>query len=227
LNFSSNLQQIQERIRKTCIRANRDCRKINLIAVTKGFNSQVINDLAEQGIGNFGELTVREAYQKIGKCSSSLKWHFLGKLKPKQAAEAVKIFNIIHYVHSAQIADIINQAAKNAGKNINICLKMNFSDSMDKFGLNEDQALKLINNSVNFLNVTITGLSAVVPVAKEPEQERGFFTQLNQIRDRLQQKTGVELPDLSMGKSHDFEIAIEEGATWIRIGKGLFEKGVY
>jgi pyridoxal phosphate enzyme (YggS family) len=221
-DFQERLADIRQRIEAACRRAGRDAAGVNLLAVTKTLGPEAVAEATGAGLACFGESRVQEARQKIPQCPSNLHWHFIGHLQTNKVREALRWFEVIHAVDSVRLLEAIDRGAQEEGRTVPVCLEVNVSGERSKFGLNPDDVPAVLARASSLFRVRIMGLMTIPPIAADPAEARPFFQRLRTLRDRWQAETGVPLPELSMGMSHDFEVAVEEGATWIRLGTLLF-----
>jgi len=220
--LAENLDSIQQRIRAASERAGRDVASVTLLAVTKGQPPDAVNEAGKLGIASFGENKIQEAKAKIPLCSGKLRWHFIGHLQTNKCREAVELFGMIQSVDSLHVAQEISKRADQAGKTMPILLEVNLAGEASKFGYRPDK-LETELNQINALpRLEIHGLMTVPPWTANAENVRPVFRQLRELKERCEQALGAPLPHLSMGMSGDFEVAIEEGATFVRIGTALF-----
>jgi pyridoxal phosphate enzyme (YggS family) len=193
-----------------------------MAAVTKGIGPEQVRNAAEAGLRIFGENRVQEARQKIPMCSSELEWHMIGHLQTNKVRDAVRLFSMIHSVDSLKLIRSINDACGLTGNAMPVCLQVNVSGESSKYGLSPEDVPAVLQESKGLINVDITGLMTIPPFASEPEDVRPFFRRLRELRDQWQDECGIPLRELSMGMSNDFDVAVEEGATWVRLGSILF-----
>jgi len=215
-DIGANIDQVRERIARACQRVGRSPEEITLIAVTKTVESSAIATAFELGIRHFGENRVQEAVAKIGQLSG-LKprptWHMVGHLQTNKAKVAVEIFDIIHSVDSIRLAEVISRRAE---RTIPILLEVNVSGEASKSGFSLADVEPALEAIVRLPQLEIRGLMTIAPMVADAEQVRPVFRQLSSLRDSL------GLKQLSMGMTDDFEVAIEEGATLVRIGRAIF-----
>jgi pyridoxal phosphate enzyme (YggS family) len=211
-----NINQIRERIRSAAERAGRRAEDVTLVAVSKTVEPERVETALMAGQTLFGESRVQEAKAKIPLISGRAHWHMIGHLQTNKAREAVTLFEVIHSVDSVKLAGELSKWAEHVGKTQVIFLEVNVSGEASKFGLKpEDLEFTLIE--INKLpRLEIQGLMTIAPYTEEREKARPYFRRLRELRDTL----GVR--ELSMGMTHDFEIAIEEGATLVRVGAAIF-----
>lgn len=222
MNLAENLAAIQQRIRAACERAGRDPATVELLAVTKSQPPEVVQAAAALGLTLFGENKVQEARAKIPLCSGRLRWHFIGHLQTNKCRDAVELFEMIQSVDSLHLAQELNKRAEQAAKRIPVLLEVNVAGERSKFGYAPERLLAELPALNALPRLEIRGLMTVPPWSPEPEKVRPHFRRLRELREQCEQILGAPLPHLSMGMSGDFEVAIEEGATIVRIGTALF-----
>ncbi|MEI6809783.1 MAG: YggS family pyridoxal phosphate-dependent enzyme [bacterium] len=222
--FEERLAAVRNRIETACVRAGRSPDDVLLIPVTKGIDPDLVTVAAREGLDVFGESKVQEARQKIGMCPGNVVWHMIGHLQSNKVKEAVRLFAMIHSIDSLELLRLVAGACEDAGRTLPVCIEVNISGEGSKYGLPAAEVERVIVAGNDLGRIEVRGLMAIPPAAEEPEASRPYFRRLRELRDRLRQSTGVELAELSMGMSHDFDIAIEEGATMVRVGSILFGK---
>jgi len=226
MDFAENLQSIRQRIAEACARAGRPVHSVTLLAVSKSHPPETIRVAVENGMLLFGENKVQEARAKIPLCPGKSRWQFIGHLQSNKCREAVELFEMIQGVDSLAIAREISKRAEQAAKTLPILLEVNVAGEASKFGYRPEQ-LSLELDELNKLpRLEIHGLMAIPPYTPLPQKARPYFQRLRQIKTDCEQKLGAPLPHLSMGMSGDFEVAIEEGSTLVRIGTALFGERV-
>jgi len=223
-SFEDNLAEVRRRIQDACARAGRPPEEVRLLAVSKTRGPDCIREAAACGLMDFGENRVQEAKQKIPLCPNALTWHLIGHLQTNKVKDAVLLFNLIQAVDSLKLLLAIEAAAEAAGRVMPVFLEVNVSGESSKFGLAPEAVPGVLQAANGLRRVEIRGLLTIPPLAEDPEHARPFFRALREHRDRWRRETGFELRELSMGMSHDFEVAVEEGATCIRLGAILFGK---
>jgi hypothetical protein len=222
MDLAANLESIRLRIKAACDRSDREPNSLKLLAVTKTQPPEVVNAAGELGLLVFGENKVQEAKAKIPLCSGKLRWHFIGHLQSNKCRDAVQLFQMIQSVDSLPLAREINKRAEEAARAMPVLLEVNLAGEASKFGY-QPQALLAELNQINSLpRIEVQGLMTVPPWTPDPENSRHHFRQLRELKMECEQILGAPLPHLSMGMSGDFEVAIEEGATMVRIGTALF-----
>lgn len=222
ITLADRIAAIRARMAAACARAGRDPASVRLLAVSKTRTPEEVTAAALAGLDAFGENKVQEAAAKIPSCPGHLHWHLVGHLQGNKVRPAVKLFETIHAVDSIPLLERVDAIAGDEGARPVVFLEVNVSGEAAKFGMSPDVVAAALDAARRLPHVSVTGLMTMPPLSEDPERARGFFRALRLLRDRCRAQTGFELPELSMGMSADFEIAIEEGATWIRIGTDLF-----
>jgi hypothetical protein len=222
MHFESNLAAVRSRIAAACGRAARDPASVLLLAVSKGHPPEVVRAAAEVGLAWFGENRVQEAKAKIPECPGRLHWHMIGHLQTNKCRDALEWFEMIQSVDSLHVAVELNKWAERAAKTIPVLLEVNIAGESSKFGYRPDQLRTDLGELTRLPRLDIQGLMTMAPWTPEPEKVRPVFRRLRELKEILEQQFGGPLPHLSMGMTGDFEVAIEEGATIVRLGTALF-----
>ena len=222
MDLAANLNAVRKRIEAACVRARRDTTEVTLLPVSKSQPPDAVRTIAELGLNLFGENKVQEAKVKIPLCPGHLRWHMIGHLQTNKSRDAVHFFEMIQSVDSLKLAEELNQRAEQAAKTMPILLEVNIAGEASKFGYPPDRLLKELEQINALKRIEIQGLMTMAPWTAEPEKVRPIFRQLRELKERGEQLLGAPLPHLSMGMSGDFGVAIEEGATIVRIGTALF-----
>ncbi|NCW27073.1 MAG: YggS family pyridoxal phosphate-dependent enzyme [Verrucomicrobia bacterium] len=222
MRLEENYYALSEGIRKAAEKAGRDPSLVRLVAVSKKQDPEKLRALWNCGQRIFGENRVQEARVKIPEMPSGGEWHFIGGLQTNKAKEAVEWFDVIESVDRLEMAAELQKRAEASGKRLRVYLEVNVGGEAAKHGCAPEKAAELLAQVRPFSRLEVQGLMAIPPFREEPENARPFFRKLREIRDRLEQESGVALPELSMGMSHDYGVAISEGATLVRIGTALF-----
>jgi hypothetical protein len=221
--ITHNLQTVQEKIACACQRAKRKTEAVNLVAVTKTVTCAEIEILHQAGIKDFGENRVQVALEKINTLKHlALNWHLIGHLQRNKAKLAVPNFTLYHSVESLKLIETMARLNESEQSPLEILLEINISGETSKYGIQAANAKELLLQACKSNKLKVTGLMTMAPYSTTPEDSRPYFRQLRQLRNELSNETGLDLPHLSMGMSGDYEIAIEEGATIIRVGSALF-----
>jgi len=222
MDLAENLKAIQQRMAAACARAGRDPATVTLLAVTKGQPPEAVAEAAKLGLTLFGESKVQEAKAKIPLCPGRLRWQIIGHLQTNKCREAVELFEMIQSVDSLHLAQEINKRAEQAARTMPILLEVNAAGEASKFGYSPERLLSEFSQINALPRLEIHGLMSVPPWTPDPEKVRPLFRQLRALKDQCERLLGAPLPHLSMGMTGDFEAAIEEGATMVRIGTALF-----
>ena len=217
--FSERLEKVERRIAAACEKAGRPRDSVRLLAVSKTKPPEAVREAAGCGLRLFGENRVQEAQSKIPMCPDGLEWHLIGHLQSNKAKVAVRFFQMIHSVDSLKLLQALES---HAGTILPVLLQVNVSGEAAKFGMKPDEVAAVIDAANQMQKIEVHGLMTIPPFSPDPEKTRIHFSTLRELRDRLQEETGTPLPELSMGMSHDLEVAIQEGSTWVRIGTDLF-----
>ena len=220
--LAENLILIQQKIAAACARVGRDANSVTLLAVTKGQPPEVVNEAARLGLTLFGENKVQEAKAKIPLCSGKLRWQMIGHLQSNKCRDAVELFGMIQSVDSLALAQEISKRAALAGRTMPILLEVNAVGEASKFGYRPEQLLADLEQIKTLPRIEVHGLMTVPPWSAVADNVRPVFRRLRELKERCEAVLGAPLPHLSMGMSGDFEVAIEEGATILRIGTALF-----
>lgn len=222
MGFAENLAAVQQRIWSACERAGRDPSSVELVAVSKNHPPEAVGEAAALGVRVFGENRVQEAKAKIPACSGRLRWHLIGHLQSNKAREAAQLFDMVESVDSLPLAEELDRRAGQAGRRLPVLLQVNIAAEAQKFGFPPEQAISVLGALNGLKQLEIQGLMTIAPWSPEPEKVRPVFRRLRELKEQCERKLGAPLPHLSMGMSGDFEAAIEEGATLVRIGTALF-----
>ena len=222
MDLAANLETIRLRIKAACDRCDREPNSLTLLAVSKTQPPGAVNAAADLGLLVFGENKVQEAKAKIPLCSGKLHWHFIGHLQSNKCRDAVQWFQMIQSVDRLALAEEINKRAHDAGKTMPVLLEVNLAGEASKSGYKPSALLAELNAIHALSRIEIHGLMTVPPWSPDAESSRPHFRRLRQLKEECEQTLGAPLPHLSMGMSGDFEVAIEEGATMVRIGTALF-----
>jgi PLP dependent protein len=232
MTIASNLSEIRERMAQAAHRAGRDPAEVALMAVSKTHPASAILEAISAGQTLFGENRVQEfaaKHEALAGHSSNAKFHLIGHLQSNKAARAVELFDAIDSVDSLRLAERLNKEAGQLGRKLDVLIEINIGGEAAKAGVDpaSDELRSLLDAQSRLPNLAIRGLMTVPPYTEDPEGARAFFRRLRQLRDQLRSATGLALPELSMGMSHDFEVAIEEGSTCVRVGTAIFGERIY
>ncbi len=226
--ISENIDFVRERIASAAARAGRDPDAITLMAVTKTFPPQRIREAYEAGLRVFGENRVQEFAGKLDALRDlpAAEWHLIGHLQSNKATKAAEMFDAVDSVDSVRLAERLHAAAEQLGKTLPVLIEINVGGEEAKSGVapNSEELEQILLGAARWKNLPIRGLMTVPPYADDPERARPFFRRLRAIHEEIVARhlPGVSMDVLSMGMSHDFEVAIEEGSTCVRVGTAIF-----
>lgn len=213
-------KQIKLQIAEAALRSGRDPGAVKLIAVTKTVGIEMVRRAATLGIEDFGENRVQDAAEKVA-ALPSLRWHFIGHLQSNKVKEVLPAYVLIHSLDRLSLAEALQEQAKKVGRPAEVLIQVNVSGEHSKFGLAPVELPAFLEKIGVFDQVIVKGLMTMAPYLDEPEETRSYFRQLRLLRD-ANQKEGLTLAELSMGMTNDYIVAVEEGATMVRIGSALF-----
>ena len=222
--ISENLQSVKERIRKAADKASRNDRDIKLICVTKTATIQQIEEALAAGVTEIGESYVQDAEVKFKSIEFRANWHLIGHLQTNKVKEAVRIFDFIHSVDSLKLAEEISKRSAGQRDLKRILIEVKTSEEAAKFGVLPEHTLPLLEKISELPNVRVMGLMTIAPLSENPENSRPYFQRLKKLSLLMSVKRikNVSMEYLSMGMSQDFEVAIDEGANMLRIGRAIF-----
>ena len=222
MSMQEQVDAVLERISLACGRAGRSPDDVRLVAVSKTYPPERVLEAIDCGLTVFGESRVYEAEAKVPACPGTVEWELIGHLQRNKARRAVALFSMIHAVDSRPLLAKIESCAKECGKTMPVCLEVNVSGESSKYGFAPDEIPEVLEEATKLMNVDVVGLMTIPPFTPEAEDARPHFARLRELRDGWREATGFELRELSMGMSGDFEVAIEEGATSVRVGSAIF-----
>jgi pyridoxal phosphate enzyme (YggS family) len=217
-------ENIQERVAAAALRSGRAPSEVCLVAAVKRVPVDRVLEAVEAGVKTLGENYVQEAQRLKEQIPSSVYWHMIGNLQSKKARQAVRLFDVVETVDREKIVNELQRCAEKEGKRLDVMIQVDLAGEATKSGADPDQTPRLIETVAACENLRCVGLMTMPPFFDDPEGARPTFSELRRLRDRLQLTApqGVQLKELSMGMSGDFEVAVEEGATLVRIGTALF-----
>ena len=223
-SITENLERVREQIAQAAGKTGRAVEDTELVAISKTHDAVKVREAIEAGQTLFGESRVQEARVKIPELPSNLRWHFVGHLQKNKIRHALTLFELIHSVDSLTLAQDINRIAEEDGLHPRVLLEVNVAGEGSKFGFTPEKLREDLENLLALSRLSILGLMTIPPLAEEAEASRKYFVELRELRDRLQTEFHVDLAQLSMGMTQDFAIAVEEGATLVRVGTAIFGK---
>jgi pyridoxal phosphate enzyme (YggS family) len=220
--IAENLGRVRANITAAARKAGRSAEEIRLVAVSKTHPSESVREAHHAGQNLFGESRVQEARAKIPELPSSLEWHFIGHLQKNKIRHALPLFELFHSVDSLVLARDIDRIADEIGSQPRVLLEVNVSGEGSKFGFRAETLRAEIEHLLALPRLTIEGLMTIPPLAGDAESSRKFFVQLRELRDALNTEFHLRLAELSMGMTTDYPVAVEEGATLVRVGTAIF-----
>src|SRR5438552_792531 len=224
-SIPENLERVREQIAQAAAKVGRREDEIDLVAISKTHDAETVHEAYEAGQTLFGESRVQEARAKIPDLPSNLRWHFVGHLQKNKIRHALPLFELIHSVDSLALAQDINRIAEEEGLHPRVLLEVNVAGEGSKFGFKPESLRAELENLLALPRLSILGLMTIPPIADEAEASRKYFVELRERRDRLQTEFHVDLAQLSMGMTEDYAVAVEEGATLVRVGTAIFGEG--
>ena len=222
--IKNNLEIINEKIKKAALKANRNPQEIKLVAVTKTATIEQIKEAISVGVKIIGENKVQEAKEKYQILSADIEWHLVGHLQTNKVKYAVEIFDLIHSVDSIKFAKEIDRRSLQFGMITNVLVEVNVSGEETKYGIKPEEVEPFLKEISEFSRTRVRGLMTIAPIAEDKEEVRPYFRKLRELFEKIKSKNikNVKMDYLSMGMTEDFEVAVEEGANMVRIGRGIF-----
>lgn len=221
-SIAENLESVRTNISDAAHLAGRELSTVELIAVSKTYSADVIREAVEAGQELFGENRVQESLIKIPTLPGRLRWHLIGHLQSNKVRKALPLFQLIHGVDSTDLAKDIDRIAAETGHYPRVLLEVNVSGEKSKNGFSPEILERDLEVLLSLPRVQVEGFMTMAPLAPEAESSRSYFAALRELRDRISEKAGIPLGTLSMGMSGDYQIAVEEGATLVRVGSAIF-----
>ena len=220
--IAENLERVRSQIANAAKKSGRLLDDIELVAISKTHDAGKVRTAYEAGQTLFGESKVQEARAKIPELPSAIRWHFVGHLQKNKIRHALPLFELFHSIDDVDLAREMNRIAEEQGMHPRILLEVNVAGEGSKFGFKPDKLRAEMEALLSLTRLSIEGLMTMPPLAEEAEASRRFFVDLRENRDALEKEFDVKLPHLSMGMTNDFVVAIEEGATLVRVGTAIF-----
>lgn len=227
--LKENLRTVEEKIEAACKRAGRSRDEVTLIAVSKTKPLEMLQEIYDAGTRHFGENKVQELCDKMEQMPSDIQWHMIGHLQRNKVKYIVGKVALIHSVDTYRLAEEINIQAKKRNITVPILVEVNIAGEESKFGISAEDAILLVEDISRLENVQIKGLMTIAPYVADPEENRLYFRRIKQLSVDITNKNidNVSMEILSMGMTGDYEVAIEEGATMVRVGTGIFGERIY
>lgn len=227
--LKENLRVVEQKIAEACRRAGRARNDVTLIAVSKTKPVSMLEEIYDCNIRDFGENKVQELVEKHSQMATDIRWHMIGHLQRNKVKAVIDKATLIHSVDSVRLAEAIEQEAAKKGLDVDILIEVNVAEEDSKFGLKVEDVLPMVETIAKFPHVHIKGLMTIAPFVENPEENRTVFAQLRKLSVDIESKNidNVSVGILSMGMTNDYEVAIEEGATIVRVGTAIFGERNY
>lgn len=215
---------VQGRLAEAAYRSGRSAEDITLIAVSKTFDPHSVQQAVDAGARDLGENRIQEALSKVGQINGRVRWHLIGHLQSNKARQAIETFDVIHTIDSVQLAERLDRIAGESNRRPDVLIQVDLAHEPTKSGADEAELPAILETLDSARHLNFRGLMTLPPFFEAPEQTRPFFRRLRELSESLNRnrESGRQLTELSMGMSHDFEVAIEEGATMVRVGTAIF-----
>ena len=221
-SIAYNLERVRAQIAQAAAKSGRSIEDVDLVAISKTHDGEKVREAFEAGQTLFGESRVQEARVKIPDLPSSAHWHFVGHLQKNKIRHALPLFELIHSIDSLALAEDMNRIAEEEGLHPRVLLEVNVAGEGSKFGFQPDKLRAEMESLLALPRLSILGLMCIPPISDEAEASRKYFVALRELRDQLQSEFHVDLAQLSMGMTQDYAVAVEEGATLVRVGTAIF-----
>ena len=222
--IKNNLEIINEKIKKAALKASRNPEEIKLVAVTKTATIEQIEEAISAGVEIIGENKVQEAKGKYQILTADIEWHLVGHLQTNKVKYAIEIFDLIHSVDGIKLAKEIDRRSLQFGMITNVLVEVNISGEETKYGIKPEEVEPFLKEISEFSRIRVKGLMTIAPIVEDKEEVRPYFRKLRELSKEIKKKNikNVRMDYLSMGMTEDFEVAVEEGANIVRIGRGIF-----
>jgi len=221
-SIAENLERVREQIAQAAAKVGRAPGEVELVAITKTHAAEKVREAIQAGQSLFGESRVQEGRAKIPELPSAIRWHFVGHLQKNKIRHALPLFEMIHSIDSLALAQEVNRIAEEEGMHPRVLLEINVAGEGSKFGFAPDKLREQMEELLALPRLSVLGLMTIPPLSEEPEASRKYFIQLRELRDRVQTEFRVDFAQLSMGMTQDYAVAVEEGATLVRVGTAIF-----
>lgn len=226
-DLASNLAETKQRVAEAAQRSGRAADEVELLAVSKTWPAEKVAEVVTAGHFSFGENRVQEAEDKIPQLPDHLRWHLIGHLQRNKVRKALPLFQVVHSIDSLKLARYTSNIAAELSLKPEVYLQVDLAGEQSKNGYMPEDLQRDLDDLCNLDHISIIGLMCIPPMAATPEDARPWFIKLRELRDELEQRSGQLLPGLSMGMSGDYEVAIEEGSTIVRVGSAIFGSRSY
>ena len=227
--IKENLEEVEARITRACERSGRERSEVTLISVSKTKPAEMLQEAYDAGSRDFGENKVQEIMDKVPQLPSDIRWHMIGHLQRNKVKYIVDKVALIHSVDSLRLAETIEHEAARHNVTVPVLIEVNVAQEESKFGLKTEEVLSLVESVAVFPHIHIEGLMTIAPYVEDPEENRGIFRQLKKLSVDIAAKNinNVNMSVLSMGMTGDYQVAVQEGATMVRVGTGIFGERNY
>lgn len=227
--LKDNLNQVRENIKKACEKAGRNPEEVTLLAVSKTKPVSMLQEAYDNGCRDFGENKVQEIMDKVPQLSSNIRWHMIGHLQRNKVKYIIDKCQLIHSVDSLRLAQELSRQAEKKHVHADILVEVNIAQEESKFGASREETIQLIENISKLPHISVKGLMTIAPFVTNPEDNRVYFRQIRELSVDIMKKNidNVTMSILSMGMTGDYMVAIEEGATIVRVGTGIFGERTY
>ncbi len=220
--IAQNLVNVKESVTNACKRSGREPSSVELVAVSKTFPAQAVQDALPSGHMIYGESRLQEAEGKIAELPANVEWHFIGRVQRNKVRKILPLFDVVHGIDSMKLAKYTDRIAEELRMRAKVFVQVNIGREETKGGFDPDELMEQAEELRGLRSLYIMGLMCIPPAGPDEESARGWFRKLHELRDQLIQNHQMTLPFLSMGMSSDYEVAIEEGATHVRVGSAIF-----
>lgn len=227
--LKENLREVEQKIQEACAKAGRSRDEVTLVAVSKTKPIPMLEEIYDENIRHFGENKVQELADKYEKMPKDIQWHMIGHLQRNKVKTVIDKATLIHSVDSIRLAETIEQEAAKKDLIVDILIEVNVAEEDSKFGLKVDEVMEMVETIATFPHIRIKGLMTIAPFVDDPEENRPVFAQLRKLSVDIANKNidNVSVGILSMGMTNDYQVAIEEGATIVRVGTAIFGQRNY
>jgi len=220
--IAENLALVREKIQESARRSGRAVGEVDLMVVSKTWPAEVVQEAVDAGQIIFGENRLQEGEEKVPALSSELEWHFIGTLQSNKVRKVLPLFPVVHSISSLKLVRFIDRVAGEMDLKPRIFLEVNLAGEESKGGFTGEEMIENLDRICAYKNFSWRGLMCIPPQVEDPEEARPWFSKLRELQEELRARSGFELPELSMGMSGDYEVAIEEGSTIVRVGSAIF-----
>ncbi|MGC6425853.1 MAG: YggS family pyridoxal phosphate-dependent enzyme [Akkermansiaceae bacterium] len=227
MNISQRLDLVRAKVAEAAIRSGRESRAVDLLVVSKTWPAEIVRELVDAGQLLFGENKLQEGEVKVPILPSHLEWHFIGTLQRNKVRKVLPLFPVVHSLSSLKLCRFTNRVANELGLKPRVFLELNLGGEESKHGFSKEELLNSLDEVCALSHLDWRGLMCIPPRVTDAEEARPWFAQLREFQEKLRERAGLPLPEISMGMSSDYEVAIEEGSTIVRVGSAIFGPRTY